>query len=406
MVAKNPALSQLGGSYLFTHIEEKKKQFLKETPDAQLMNLGIGDTTLPIPEMVTDAMADAAKSLSDQKRYTGYGPGAGHQQLREQIARVIYQDLCTGDEVFVSDGSKCDIGRLQVLLGSKVKVAVQDPTYPVYRDGTLLMGTEHPIVKMPCTPDNQFFPDLTKLPQVDVIYFCSPNNPTGAAATRQQLEELVDYARNHKILIIFDTAYASFIRDDTLPKTIYEIKGADKVAIETGSFSKCAGFTGVRLGWTVVPKKLIYQDGSSLRDSWLRTISTIYNGPSNIVQAGGLAALTPEGQRSIRSLIQTYMASADELSAACRALGYEVYGGENAPYLWVRMPGKSSWESFDELLEKSRIISTPGIGFGDSGEGFIRFSAFAPFEQIREAIKRLKHLRAHTRDEPRLTPVP
>ncbi|NGX58663.1 MAG: LL-diaminopimelate aminotransferase [Chlamydiae bacterium] len=389
MVAKNLNFSKLKSSYLFIQIEQKKTEFLEKNPGVELINLGIGDTSSPIPQFISEKLAAAAIDLGTVTGYSGYGSSAGNPQLRKRISEVLYPNLVDGDEVFVSDGSKCDIGRLQILFGRDVTIAVQDPTYPVYVDGTLLQGATDEIVKMSCTPENHFFPDLSSLPRTDLIYFCSPNNPTGSVATKEQLKQLVDFAKQNQSIIIFDSAYAGFIQDPQLPRSIYEIEGADEVAIETGSFSKLAGFTGVRLGWTIVPQKLKYSDGSSIRDTWIRTISTIYNGPSNIAQAGGLAVLEPEGQRSVKRLIEQYMSGAQKLAVSLKQSGFVVYGGENAPYLWVRCEDKNSWDSFHELLEKSHIVSTPGAGFGMAGEGFIRFSAFATADDIEKAIEAL-----------------
>jgi len=390
MVAKNENFSRLQGSYLFTQIAQKKSEFLKNNPNVSLINLGIGDTTLPLPKFISEKLAAAALSLGTEEGYSGYGPAEGDPTLRQKISEVLYHGRVNADEIFISDGSKCDIGRLQVLFGKDVSIAVQDPTYPVYVDGTLLQGVNQPIVTMPCTPENNFFPDLSTLPRTDLIYFCSPNNPTGSVATKDQLKQLVDFAKGNQSVIIFDSAYAGFIQDPDLPRSIFEIEGADEVAIETGSFSKIAGFTGIRLGWTVVPKKLQYQDGSPIRDAWLRTISTIYNGACNIAQAGGLAVLEGEGQKCIKELIAQYMNGAHQLLAALKKAGYEVYGGANAPYLWVRYKNQDSWTSFQELLEKSHIVSTPGSGFGISGEGFVRFSAFANSQTMDSAVHMLQ----------------
>jgi len=387
MVDKNSNLSRLAPSYLFSQIEQKKAAFLKRHPEVELINLGIGDTTSPLPQPIAKRMADASLQLATAEGYRGYGPVAGEPRLREKISDVIYENRVARDEVFVSDGSKCDIGRLQTLFGQNVSIAVQDPTYPVYVDGTLLLGGGHPVVALPCVPENDFFPDLSQVPCTDLIYFCSPNNPTGSVATHPQLKELVRFAKQNGSIIIYDSAYSAFIQDAHLPRSIYEVEGAEEVAIETGSFSKMAGFTGLRLGWTVVPKALKFSDGGSLRDAWIRTISTIYNGPSNIVQAGGLAALDKEGQKAVEQLIQRYMTGANRLRSALD--GYEVYGGVNSPYLWVRYPGRDSWSSFHQLLEQSHIISTPGSGFGPSGEGFVRFSAFANPGTIEKAIHHL-----------------
>jgi len=304
------------------------------------------------------------------------------------------------DEIFISDGAKCDIGRLQLLFGAGTPVAVQDPSYPVYVDGSVLIGAAGPwtgagyrgVTYMPCTADNGFFPDLSRIPDDGLVYFCSPNNPTGAAATGDQLAALVAAVKARRAILVYDAAYAEYIRDPSLPKSIYEIDGARTCAIEVNSFSKPAGFTGVRLGWTVVPRELRYSTGESVNADWSRVCSTIFNGASNISQAGALAALDPEGLAEIRALTDFYLGNARLIRGALEALGVSCVGGDNSPYIWARFPGRDSWEVFAEILEKCQVVTTPGSGFGPAGESFIRFSAFGHRDRIEEACRRLSRL--------------
>jgi LL-diaminopimelate aminotransferase len=399
MVKRNPNIAKLKASYLFPEINMRRQQFLAKHPDAKLISLGIGNTTEPITPSITLALERSAKRQGTLEGYTGYGPEQGLLELRQRIANGYYNDRISADEMFISDGSKCDIGRLQQLFGSEVTIAVQDPSYPVYVDGSVITGLtgsydsergHYPgIVYMPCTPENQFFPDLSQLPRTDLIYFCSPNNPTGAVATHQQLEALVAFARKNRSIIIYDAAYASYIRDAALPRSIFEIEGAEECALETNSFSKLAGFTGVRLGWTVVPEKLKFEDGSSVRADWNRITTTIFNGASNIVQVGALAVLQEPGLSEVRGLVDFYLANAQILKKALEKAKISVYGGVNAPYLWAHFPGRKSWEVFQEILETKHLVTTPGLGYGPSGEGFIRFSAFGHRAAILEAAERL-----------------
>lgn len=388
MVKRNPHFNQLKAHYLFPEILQRKQQFMAKNPQARILSLGIGDTTEPIPPSIAHAMEHAAAKLGTLSGYTGYGPEQGLKELREKIAHKIYQDRIHPDEIFISDGSKCDIGRLQLLFGHNASIAVQDPVYPVYLDGSLIHGVQK-IHLMPCTPEQQFFPDLSQLPKIDLLYFCSPNNPTGTVATFEQLKQLVAYCKKNQTILLFDSAYSHYIQDPQLPKSIYEIPGAKEVAIEMGSFSKIAGFTGIRLGWAVVPEELKYEDGGSVKADWKRLISTLFNGASNIAQAGGCAVLEEEGWKEVRSLAQFYMDNAALLRKALEKLGYKVFGGVHAPYLWVQFPGRNSWDVFQEILEKNQILTTPGSGFGPHGEGFVRFSAFSHRDSLLEAIRRL-----------------
>lgn len=389
MIKRNPHFYQLKTHYLFPEINQRKNQFLERFPNASLINLGIGDTTLPIPEWISLGMAEEAMKLATQTGYRGYSPESGSQELRALIAQKLYHNFIDKDSVFVSDGAKCDIGRLQVLFGNTISIALQNPTYPVYLDGSLIMGVKD-IHFLACNESNGFFPDLEKTKRTDVIYFCSPNNPTGSAATFKELKALVDFAKHNGSLILFDSAYSSFIQDPSLPKSIYEIPGAKEVAIEIGSFSKMVGFTGVRLGWTVVPDELRYASGESIKADWKRLFSTLFNGASILAQKGGILSLSEKGMHNIRELNAYYLQNAQLLKNTLTQLGLTVFGGDNAPYLWVKFKKQSSWDTFQYLLENFHLITTPGSGFGSEGEGYIRLSAFSLRAHVLEAIDRLE----------------
>ena len=359
----------------------------------------------PIPDHILSGLVGGASKLGTKEGYSGYGAEQGNNELRSKIASVLYNDLIAPDEVFVSDGAKCDIMRVQQMFGPKVVSAVQDPSYPVYVDTSVMMGQTgnqneetkqyDNIVYMPCTAENGFFPDLASLPRADVVYICSPNNPTGACATREQLEEAVRVCKEKGSILVFDAAYAPFIRTPGVPKSIYEIEGAEEVAMECNSFSKYAGFTGVRLGWTVVPSGLKFSDGTPVRNDFNRVMTTAFNGASNIVQAGGLACLDQEGMKEIDTLIDYYLENAKLLKDAMESIGYKVFGGTDAPYVFVQLPeGKSSWDAFSEILESAQVVTIPGAGFGPGGEGYLRLSAFASRENVEEACTRLKETMA------------
>jgi LL-diaminopimelate aminotransferase len=339
--------------------------------------------------VIASALEQAAARLQTTQGYTGYGPEQGIAALREKIAARIYNGSVAPNEIFVSDGAKCDLGRLQMLFGRDISIAVQDPAYPVYNEGSLIQGVQK-IVPLPCLPENSFFPCLETTPRTDLIYFCSPNNPTGAVATRTQLENLVAFARANRSVIIYDAAYAAYIRDPQLPLSIFEIEGARQVAIEINSFSKIAGFTGVRLGWTVVPNELVYDDGASIQADWNRLMTTVFNGASNIAQAGGIAILEDEGWQAVQAMTAFYQDNTTQLHTALTDLGYRVFGGIHAPYLWLHFPGCLSWDIFQHFLEQFHIVTTPGSGFGPSGEGYLRLSAFGHRKTIVEAIARLR----------------
>lgn len=393
MVKRNQNFIKLQAGYLFPEIAKRKKEFMAKNPKAKLISLGIGNTTEPLTATVTTGLVEAVKKMGTVEGYSGYGDdSAGDNHLRKLIAENLYNKLINLEDVFISDGSKCDIGRLQVLFGADTSIAVQDPAYPVYVDGSIIIGAEN-IVYMTCQPENNFFPNLKNLPRTDLIYFCSPNNPTGAVATKEQLKELIAFAKKNESIIIFDAAYRDFITNPDLPKTIYELPGAKEVAIETNSFSKSIGFTGVRLGWAVVPQELKYKDGSQVAKDWQRVINTLFNGASNIVQAGAVAALSKNGQKETKELVNYYLENARIIKNGLEKIGIKSYGGVDAPYIWAEFPGKKSWEVFDEILNKCQVVTTPGAGFGPAGESFIRFSSFGHREDVQEAVERLKKLK-------------
>ncbi|CAM9344205.1 unnamed protein product [Phaeothamnion confervicola] len=398
-VKRNPNFAKLSAGYLFPEIAKRRNAYLAANPNGRsIISLGIGDTTLPIPPHILSGLASGVSKLGAQDTYTGYGAEQGQAQLRAKISENLYGGRIKPDEVFVSDGAKCDIARLQLMFGCDVVSAVQDPSYPVYVDTSVMMGQTgligeatkqyENIVYMPCNPSNDFFPDLKSLPYADVIYFCSPNNPTGAVATRAQLEALVAHAKKQGSIVVFDAAYAPFIRTPGVPKSIFEIEGARQCCIEVNSFSKYAGFTGVRLGWTVIPEDVCYADGTPVRNDFNRVMTTAFNGASNIVQAGGLACLDEGGMSEIETLMDYYLENAAILKEGIEKCGFKAYGGKDSPYVFVDLDGKSSWDTFSDILAKAQVVTIPGAGFGPGGEGFLRLSAFAPRESCVEASVR------------------
>jgi LL-diaminopimelate aminotransferase len=397
MLSCNPCIAHLKSGYLFPEIARRRRAFAASHPDAKIISLGVGNTTEPLLPHINAGLVEGARKLGTAAGYSGYAD-EGFLELRRRISEVCYRGNFSPDEIFISDGAKCDIGRLQLLFGSGVPVVVQDPSYPVYVDGSVLTGAAgegtdtgyQGITYLSCTAENGYFPDLTKLPQNSLVYFCSPNNPTGATATGVQLEALVKAALRSGSLIIFDAAYSSYIRDPAIPQTIFDIDGADECAIEVNSFSKSAGFTGVRLGWTAVPKKLTFADGSSIHAGWSRVCGTIFNGASNIAQWGGLAALEAEGLKELRALTDFYLENARLIRDAMRKHGLSCVGGDNSPYIWVHFPGEDSWDVFNRILEKCHVVTTPGAGFGPAGQNFIRFSAFGHRADVEEAVRRLE----------------
>lgn len=401
-VHRNINLEKLRNGYLFPEIAQRERQHLEKYPNAKVISLGIGDTTQPIPDNISMSMANYARALATAEGYRGYGAEQGNKELRKAIAETCYKDVLVKDkEVFVSDGSQCDIARLLLVLGSNVTVAAQDPSFPAYIDSSVIVGQagdlEDEVGKyrnieyLECGPGNNFFPDLKGTSRTDIIFFCSPNNPTGHAATRNQLEQLVEFARNNGSIIIFDSAYAAYVTDDC-PRSIFEIPGAREVAIEISSFSKFSGFTGVRLGWTVVPEELLFSSGFPVINDFNRIMCTCFNGASNIAQAGGLECLSSKGLEAVRSVVDYYKENTKILVDTLTSLGIKVYGGINAPYVWAHFPGRKSWDVFAEILEKTHITTVPGSGFGPGGEEYIRISGFAHRESIHEASRRLEAL--------------
>lgn len=405
MIERNEGFENLAAGYLFPEVAKRRREYQASHPDAKIISLGIGNTTEPLTPHITKALVDYAQKLGTSEGYSGYGDEQGNAELRAKIAQVLYPDMASADEVFISDGAKCDIARIQTLFGRKTKIAVQDPAYPVYVDGSVVVGAAgksdengyQGVTYLPCTAENGFFPDLEKIPANSLIYFCSPNNPTGATATREQLKKLVDFANKNGCIIIFDAAYYAFIRDEKLPRTIFEIPEARKCAIEINSFSKLAGFTGVRLGWSVVPSDLKFADGSSVKNDWNRVMTTLFNGASNIAQAGGMAALDEEGQKETKALVDYYLENAKLMHETLTGknfqdAGVKVYYTGDSPYLWVKFPGWKSWDIFDKILDECNVVTTPGSGFGPAGESYVRFSSFGHRNDVKEACQRLSKL--------------
>ncbi|MBI2025825.1 MAG: LL-diaminopimelate aminotransferase [Candidatus Levybacteria bacterium] len=388
MATINRNYKKLQAGYLFSEIAKRTQRFLEENKGASVLKLGIGNTTEAIPSSVIAGLSLGVKKLSNVNTYTGYGDEQGDARLRKEIANYYKKFGVNLDplEIFVSDGAKTDSANISSIFGLNNVVAVSDPVYPVYVDSNVIAGRGGEfkngrysnIIYLESLPENNFFPLLPDR-KVDLIYICSPNNPTGAVATKQQLKKFVDYALSHKAVIIFDSAYSMYIKDKKLPKSIYEIPGAKKCAIEISSFSKWSGFTGVRLGWTIIPMDLIIQDSKKgeLNSFWNRRQTTMFNGASNIAQEGGLAVLSKIGQRQCQAIIDYYMENARIIREGLTKLGLTVYGGVNAPYIWLKTPNNlSSWEFFDKLLNETHVVGTPGSGFGSLGEGYFRLSAF------------------------------
>ncbi|MCH9613557.1 MAG: LL-diaminopimelate aminotransferase [Chlamydiia bacterium] len=386
---RNPLVAQFEDSYLFRELKVRKDKFQSENPDVKLISLGVGDTSEPLSSHVVAKLQETCALMGTPEGYTGYGFEQGDLKLRELISKRFYQGKMDPDSIFISDGCKPDISRFQTLFGPNVKIALQNPLYPAYGDATRLHGVTN-IQVMECSERTHYFVDVDELTDVDVIYICSPNNPTGAVATFEQLEKLIRKAKEIGAVIVFDAAYSEYIQDKSLPKSIFEVPGSEEVAIETSSFSKLAGFTGVRLGWTVVPEALKYEDGSSIRKDFERVYMTVFNGASNIIQQGGIAVLEDDGWAEAKKLVSYYLNNAKILHELMVEKGYRVVGGVNAPYLWVHMNGQDSWEVFERVLRDCHVIITPGAGFGEMGEGYIRFSSFGHLKDIIEARDRMK----------------
>ena len=408
MAKLNNHYLKLKAGYLFPEIARRVNLFTDNNPDGakQIIRCGIGDVTEPLPLASREAMKSAIDELGNRETFKGYGPEQGYDFLRSAIARGDYQDngiKVEDDEIFVSDGSKCDTGNILDIFGNNNKIAITDPVYPVYVDTNVMAGNTgeasesgayEGIYYMPCNAENGFVPEIPK-ERVDLIYLCYPNNPTGATATKDQLKEWVDYAKANGSIILYDAAYQAFIKDENVPRSIYEIDGARDCAIEFRSFSKNGGFTGVRCAFTVVPKELMAEDDKgekrSLHPLWSRRQSTKFNSVSYPVQKAAEALYTEEGKNQVSSLISHYMDNAALLSSACTEIGLSVYGGENAPYVWVACPESvDSWEMFDKMLNEANVVITPGAGFGEAGEGFFRISAFNSKENVVTVCERLK----------------
>ncbi|MBO4613445.1 MAG: LL-diaminopimelate aminotransferase [Bacteroidaceae bacterium] len=389
MMKINDHYMNLASNYLFADIAKKVQAFKAENPEADVISLGIGDVTQPLCSAVVEALHKAADEMGQSATFRGYGPERGYDFLRNAIVEHDYRSRgidIDADEVFVSDGAKSDTGNFQELLGKDNIIAVTDPVYPVYVDSNVMAGRK--IVKQPCTAENGFVPELPK-EHVDVIYLCYPNNPTGTTLSYKELYRWVEYALQNNALILYDAAYEAYIRHDNVPHSIYEIDGAMECAVEFHSYSKTAGFTGIRCGYTVVPKTLPVP----LNQLWSRRQCTKFNGTSYISQRAAEAIYTPEGQQQIRATIGYYMKNASSMKEALRAIGIQVYGGDDAPYLWVRTPyGLSSWQFFERLLTEAHVVCTPGVGFGPSGEGFVRLTAFGQSERTKEALERIKQI--------------
>jgi len=403
MAKINAHYRKLSAGYLFPEIGRRVAAYQKENPQAKIYRLGIGNTTEPLPPSVIAGLKDGVERLASPETYSGYGDEQGELDLREALS-LLYRQRDVNlepDEIFVSDGAKPDSGNIQSIFGEANKVAFQDPAYPVYVDSNVIAGRSGSyssdsgsyagFVYMRCSEENGFIPEPPAV-KADLIYLCSPNNPTGAVAGHEELRKFVDYAKANRAVIIFDAAYAEFITDPALPRSIYEVEGAFECAIEINSFSKSAGFTGVRLGWAVVPKALVVEDSEpgEVNRLWLRRQTTFFNGASNIAQRGGLAVLSPDGQRECQAVIKYYMENARLIREGLQKIGLTIYGGVNAPYLWLKTPGNlSSWEFFDKLLDETQVVGTPGFGFGPAGEGYFRLSAFGHRADIEAAVEQI-----------------
>lgn len=406
MAKVNENYQKLPGSYLFSEIARRTAAYSEEHPEANLIKMGIGDVTRPLAPAVVEAMHNAVNDLSKPETFHGYGPEQGYDFLREVIAENDFHargvDIAV-DEIFVSDGAKSDCGNIGDILAIDNKIAVCDPVYPVYVDTNAMAGRAGEydeeaqgwtnIYYMPTTAENDFCPALPDC-KVDVIYLCSPNNPTGTVLNADQLKAWVDYANENGSIIMFDAAYERFITEDAIPHSIYEVEGAKTCAIEFRSFSKTAGFTGARCGYTVVPKDLV-RDGQSLNAMWNRRQTTKFNGASYVIQRGAAAVYSEEGARQIEETLDYYRANAKAIKEGLESAGFTVFGAVNSPYIWCQTPeGMGSWEFFDKLLTEANIITTPGAGFGPSGEGYIRLTAFGNAEATKEAMERIKKLMA------------
>ena len=404
----NENFLELQDSYLFSTVAKKVAEFQKNNPEKKVIKLGIGDVTKPIVPAVIDAMHKAIDEQRKTETFRGYGPEQGYNFLRNAIVENDFKGLgIEPDEIFVSDGAKCDCGNIVDIFGADNKVAITDPVYPVYIDTNVMSGRSgkfnektgmyENIVYMPVSKENGFVPKLPK-EKVDIIYLCFPNNPTGTVLKKEELQKFVDYAKENDAIILFDAAYEVFITEPDIPHSIYELEGAKDVAIEFRSYSKTAGFTGIRCAYTVVPKTVFGKDSKenkvSLNKLWNRRTTTKFNGASYIVQRAAEATYSEEGRKQILENIKYYQENAKIIKEGLKEAGYEVFGGVNSPYVWLKTPNNlSSWDFFDELLEKANVVGTPGSGFGPSGEGYFRLTAFGTKENSIEAIKRIKEMK-------------
>ncbi len=404
MAKVNENFLKLPGSYLFSTVGKKVREYENANPEKEVIRLGIGDVTLPLPQAVIKAMHKAVDEMAVQETFRGYAPDLGYEFLRSAIAEHDFKkrgvDIAE-DEIFISDGAKSDSANIQEIFAADSKIAVCDPVYPVYVDSNVMSGRTgeyNPntgrwsnVIYMPCTAENNFAPELpAETP--DLIYLCFPNNPTGSALTRQQLQRWVDYANEKKAVIIFDAAYEAYISEPEIPHSIFECADARTCAIELRSFSKNAGFTGTRLAYTVVPKELLL-DGTMLNSLWARRHGTKFNGAPYIIQRAGEAVYSEEGQQQVKEMVGYYMENAKIIYNGLKSLGYTVSGGVNSPYIWLKTPqSMTSWEFFDYLLEKANVVGTPGSGFGPSGEGYFRLTAFGSKENTVKAVERIRKL--------------
>ncbi len=404
MARINKNFLKLPGSYLFSTVGKKVAAYQEANPDRRVIRLGIGDVTLPLPKAVIDALHRAADEMAVQETFRGYAPDLGYEFLRSAIARHDYKtrgvDIAV-DEIFISDGAKSDSANIQEIFSGDSKIAVCDPVYPVYVDSNVMAGRTGDydektgrwsrVIYMPCTAGNGFSPEFPQ-ETPDIIYLCFPNNPTGAALPKGELQKWVDYANEKKAVIVFDAAYEAYISEPEIPHSIYECDGAKTCAVELRSFSKNAGFTGTRLAYTVVPKQLML-DGVMLNALWARRHGTKFNGAPYMIQRAGEAVYSEDGQKQIREMIGYYMNNAQVIYDGLKAAGYTVSGGINSPYIWLKTPrGMTSWEFFDYLLAQAGVVGTPGSGFGPSGEGYFRLTAFGSSESTAEAVERIKKL--------------
>ncbi|MCB5484076.1 LL-diaminopimelate aminotransferase [Blautia faecis] len=404
MVTVNHNYLKLPGSYLFSTIGKKVRAYKEENPDKEVISLGIGDVTQPLVPAIIDALHGAVEEMAHAETFHGYAPDLGYEFLRRAIAKNDYQDRgcnIAADEIFVSDGAKSDSGNIQEIFGTDNKVAVCDPVYPVYVDTNVMAGRTGEyntvrenfdgVIYMPCRKENGFLPEFpSEVP--DLIYLCFPNNPTGSAITKDELQKWVDYANKNGCVIIYDAAYEAYISEENVPHSIYECEGARTCTIELRSFSKNAGFTGVRLGFTVIPKELV-RDGVSLHSLWARRHGTKFNGAPYIVQKAGEAVYSEAGKAQLKNQVGYYMRNAKLIHDELAKAGFSVSGGVNAPYIWLETPDKmTSWEFFDYLLKNANVVGTPGSGFGSHGEGYFRLTAFGTYENTLKAIDRIKSL--------------